>query len=139
MNSHIGRPSGSRRPPVRPDPDELSDEQAHVNLQRMDHLVVVMLENRSFDHLLGYLSLPVSDGGRDRTDIDGLRPGWSNPLGAIEIPAAHLDDAGPDQLPPRCSPSTPPTTTAPPKRRWLMACGASSPTSQHVSPTSRRG
>jgi len=38
-----------------------------ANLQKIDHLVVLMLENRSFDHLLGYLSLP---GGR--SDVDGL-------------------------------------------------------------------
>jgi phospholipase C len=26
-------------------------------LEQIDHLVVVMLENRSFDHMLGYLRL----------------------------------------------------------------------------------
>ena len=26
-------------------------------LQRIEHVVVLMLENRSFDHMLGYLSL----------------------------------------------------------------------------------
>lgn len=41
-------------------------------LERIDHLVLLMLENRSFDHMLGYLSLPKSAGGRGRTDIDGL-------------------------------------------------------------------
>ena len=41
-------------------------------LQEIDHIVVLMLENRSFDHMLGYLSLPKSAGGRGRTDIDGL-------------------------------------------------------------------
>ena len=34
--------------------------------------MILMLENRSFDHMLGYLSLPESAGGRGRTDIDGL-------------------------------------------------------------------
>ena len=38
------------------------------NLGRIDHIVVLMMENRSFDHMLGYLSL---EGGRG--DIDGLR------------------------------------------------------------------
>lgn len=37
-------------------------------LDRIDHIVVLMMENRSFDHMLGYLSL---EGGRG--DIDGLR------------------------------------------------------------------
>lgn len=41
-------------------------------LHKIDHIVVLMLENRSFDHMLGYLSLPESAGGRGRTDIDGL-------------------------------------------------------------------
>lgn len=47
------------------------------NLSKFDHLVVLMMENRSFDHLLGYLSLPLPDGA-GRTDIDGLRPGMDN-------------------------------------------------------------
>jgi phospholipase C len=42
------------------------------NLGKIDHLVVLMLENRSFDHMLGYLSL----GGR--TDVNGLAPGMAN-------------------------------------------------------------
>jgi phospholipase C len=28
-----------------------------VNLEKIDHVVVLMLENRSFDHMLGYPSL----------------------------------------------------------------------------------
>jgi phospholipase C len=41
----------------------------------IDHIVVLMLENRSFDHLLGYLTL---DGGRN--DVHGLTGRESNPL-----------------------------------------------------------
>src|SRR5688572_30147284 len=37
------------------------------NLSRIDHIVVLMLENRSFDHMLGYLSLH-----GNRKDVDGL-------------------------------------------------------------------
>lgn len=44
----------------------------HEHLEKIDHIVVLLLENRSFDHMLGYLSLPESAGGRGRTDIDGL-------------------------------------------------------------------
>ena len=40
---------------------------------KIDHVVVLMLENRSFDHMLGYLTL---DGGR--ADVDGLAAGMSN-------------------------------------------------------------
>ncbi|HEV2772998.1 MAG TPA: alkaline phosphatase family protein [Thermoleophilaceae bacterium] len=42
-------------------------------LAQIDHIVVLMMENRSFDHMLGYLSLPETMGGAGRTDIDGLR------------------------------------------------------------------
>ncbi len=38
------------------------------NLSKVDHIVLVMMENRSFDHMLGYLS---KEGGR--TDIEGLK------------------------------------------------------------------
>ncbi|HTZ85423.1 MAG TPA: alkaline phosphatase family protein [Solirubrobacteraceae bacterium] len=41
-------------------------------LSAIDHIVVVMLENRSFDHMLGFLSLPAQLGGRERGDVDGL-------------------------------------------------------------------
>jgi phospholipase C len=37
-------------------------------LSKVDHIVLVMMENRSFDHMLGYLS---REGGR--TDIEGLK------------------------------------------------------------------
>lgn len=44
-----------------------------TQLMEIDHIVVLMLENRSFDHMLGYLSLPPAQGGKGRTDIDGLK------------------------------------------------------------------
>ena len=43
------------------------------NLGKVDHIVVLMMENRSFDHMLGYLSLPAGAGGAGRTDVDGLK------------------------------------------------------------------
>lgn len=46
----------------------------HVEaLDRIDHIVVLMMENRSFDHMLGYLRLS----GR-RPELDGLQAGMSN-------------------------------------------------------------
>jgi phospholipase C len=45
---------------------------AAARLDAIDHIVVLMLENRSFDHMLGFLSLPAALGGRERTGIDGL-------------------------------------------------------------------
>jgi phospholipase C len=40
--------------------------QADENLQKIDHIVVLMMENRSFDHMLGFLSLE-----RGRGDVEG--------------------------------------------------------------------
>jgi phospholipase C len=42
-------------------------------LEQIDHIVVLMMENRSFDHMLGYLRLS----GR-RPELDGLLPDMSN-------------------------------------------------------------
>jgi len=44
-----------------------------ANLKKIDHIVVLMMENRSFDHVLGYLSLE-----EGRTEVDGLREGLAN-------------------------------------------------------------
>jgi phospholipase C len=63
----------------------VSEEAYVANLAKVDHVVVLMLENRSFDHMLGYLSLT---GGR--TDIDGLRPGFANEYQGRTYPAHHL-------------------------------------------------
>jgi phospholipase C len=55
------------------------------NLEKIDHIIVLMLENRSFDHMLGYLSL---EGGRD--DIDGLRDEFANDHDGRRYPVRHL-------------------------------------------------
>ena len=46
--------------------------EARDRLFQIDHIIVLMMENRSFDHMLGYLSLPHELGGGGRTDVDGL-------------------------------------------------------------------
>ncbi len=61
------------------------DQVRAANLDKVDHVVVVMLENRSFDHMLGYLSLT---GGR--SDIDGLRPELANQYEGRTYPVHHL-------------------------------------------------
>ncbi len=63
----------------------MSSDAATKNLNKIDHIVVLMLENRSFDHMLGYLSL---EGGR--RDIDGLKPGRTNRAAGHDFPVAHL-------------------------------------------------
>jgi phospholipase C len=62
-----------------------SDPARAANLEKVDHVVVLMLENRSFDHMLGYLSLM---GGR--SEIDGLRPGLANQDQGRTYPVHHL-------------------------------------------------
>ena len=66
------------------------------NLARIDHIVVLMMENRSFDHMLGYLSL---EGGR--TDIDGLQASHANVHAGVSYPVHHLRRTafGPQQDP----------------------------------------
>jgi phospholipase C len=62
-----------------------SDPAVAANLEKVDHVVVVMLENRSFDHMLGYLSLSGA-----RPEIDGLRPGLANDYQGRTYPVHHL-------------------------------------------------
>jgi phospholipase C len=63
-------------------------------LDRIETLVVVMMENRSFDQMLGYLSLPPFG----RTDVEGLKddPAWlkkvSNEWNGISYPPFHCTE-----------------------------------------------
>ena len=65
-----------------------------MDLDRIRTIVVVMMENRSFDHLLGYLSLE----GYGRTDVDGLKSdaAWldqvANAYNGQPFPPFQLDD-----------------------------------------------
>jgi phospholipase C len=52
---------------------EIALDDAVRALDEIEHIVVLMLENRSFDHMLGYLSLEAG-----RQDIDGLQRGMQN-------------------------------------------------------------
>jgi phospholipase C len=62
------------------------EEIGSANLDKVDHIVVLMLENRSFDHMLGYLSL---EGGR--RDVDGLKDGFANESQGRTYPVHRLD------------------------------------------------
>ncbi|MBV9328044.1 MAG: hypothetical protein JO352_30385 [Chloroflexi bacterium] len=55
------------------------------NLGRIDTIVVVMLENRSFDHMLGYLALE-----KGRRDVDGLQAEFANELDGHRYRVHHL-------------------------------------------------
>jgi phospholipase C len=52
-------------------------------LKEINHIVVLMLENRSFDHMLGYLRLKAK-----RADVDGLTGNETNeyPKGTAHKP-----------------------------------------------------
>jgi phospholipase C len=54
-------------------------------LANIDHIVVLMMENRSFDNMLGYLS---KHGGR--AEIDGLRGGEKNPYKGLDYASLPL-------------------------------------------------
>lgn len=49
------------------------------NLNRIEHIVVLMMENRSFDHVLGYLTLE-----NGRTDVDGLTTEMRNTFNGVD-------------------------------------------------------
>ena len=59
-------------------------------LANIDHIVVLTMENRSFDHILGYLSLPPSAGGLGRTGVDGLKGGEFNMANGVMCPSFPL-------------------------------------------------
>jgi len=55
-------------------------------LGHIDHIVVLTMENRSFDHILGYLRL------NGRTDVDGLTGTESNSFEGVSHPVTRLTD-----------------------------------------------
>jgi phospholipase C len=63
-------------------------------LANIEHIVVLMMENRSFDHMLGYLS---KEGGR--ADVNGLRGGEKNSHNGREFPSFPLPDTRFDESP----------------------------------------
>ena len=56
-----------------------------ANLRKIDHIVVLMLENRSFDHMLGYLTLEAG-----RADVDGLKASMANMYRGKRYKVRHL-------------------------------------------------
>ena len=61
-----------------PIPSDWPNNLAPGTLANIDHIVVLLQENRSFDHMIGYLSLPFEKGGMNRKDVDGLKGGEFN-------------------------------------------------------------
>lgn len=50
-----------------------------MGTDNLKHLVVLMMENRSFDHMLGGLSLVVENRRKKYPGINGLTANESNP------------------------------------------------------------
>ncbi len=50
-----------------------------AGLDSLKHIVVLMMENRSFDHMLGGLSVAVENGVKKYPKINGLTGNESNP------------------------------------------------------------
>ena len=55
------------------------------NLRKIEHIVVLILENRSFDHMLGYLTLQAG-----RADVDGLKASMANSYQGKTYKVRHL-------------------------------------------------
>lgn len=78
---------GEQRPPI---PETPQAPLQPGRLANIDHIVVLMMENRSFDHMLGYLSKEGSADGRIRSDIDGLRGNEANSYNGADYPSFPL-------------------------------------------------
>jgi len=55
-------------------------------LEKADHVIVLMMENRSFDHFFGYLSL------QGKTDVDGLNGKETNPYKGDSFKVFAIDN-----------------------------------------------
>ncbi len=76
-------------PPGEPDLVPLRGDGSHP-FHYIDTLIVVQMENRSFDHYFGALSLE-----EGRADVEGLQPGMSNPdRDGNPVVPAPLGEAG---------------------------------------------
>jgi hypothetical protein len=114
------------------------------NLTKINHIVVVMMENRSFDHMLGYLSLPIAGNddilGRGRADVDGLTGDEFN-SGLLDnqprrvFPLSRVWDGPPVPAELRTRPTrfVPDPATATP----IPWCNAATTTSSSCRPTSQ--
>lgn len=70
-------------------PPGLGDTWSAQNLNKIDHIVMVMMENRSFDHVLGYRAqLPGAQ------NDDGLTADLTNFLGQQGFPIRQLNQSG---------------------------------------------
>jgi phospholipase C len=77
-------------------PPTLGDTWADANLSKIDHIVVVMMENRAFDHVLGYRAALPDTHGEDGLSEEligflwsGKEPGTEKQLGFLIRPLSE--------------------------------------------------
>lgn len=63
------------------------------SVQDVRHVVILMMENRSFDHYFGSLKGVRGFGDRHPVPLESGKPAWYQSDGAREIPPYHLDTA----------------------------------------------
>ena len=73
-------------------------------IRDIKHIVILMQENRSFDHYFGTMRGVRGFGDRHTIPLPGGRTGWRQSDGQKEIPPFHLNTKNTDAL---CLPSTP--------------------------------
>jgi len=75
---------------------EQEEARAREKLQRIEHIVVLQLENRSFDHMLGYLAKPehalASYQGEFDVKVNGLGNGVSNSYRGVAYSPEPVDE-----------------------------------------------
>ena len=77
---------------LEPFPENPQDALEPGLLANIDHIVVLMMENRSFDHMLGYLSKEGDRNGKVHANVDGLKGGEINPYNGRDYPSFPLPD-----------------------------------------------
>src|SRR5271167_3201799 len=65
----------------------------HGTIEDVQHIVILMLENRSFDHYFGTLRGVRGFGDRHPVPLESGKPAWFQSDGVREIPPYHLDTA----------------------------------------------
>ncbi|MGX1589278.1 phosphocholine-specific phospholipase C [Brevundimonas diminuta] len=70
----------------------------HGSIQDVQHIVILMQENRSFDHYFGTMRGVRGFGDRHPIPLPGGKSVWSQSDGAKDIPPFHLDTARTDAM-----------------------------------------
>lgn len=108
MAAKRARPPAAGKRATRPRPAAATTHGAGP-LASIEHVVILMMENRSFDHMLGYLNLPPWNTGRPTVDGVSLDPAWirrftnfydSRPFAPHDFADRRIDD------PPHTRPTT---------------------------------